>query len=87
MIAVTESHLSDDILDAEVTREIPGYDILRCDRLDRSHGGVAAYIRSDLSGDIIEKFSNGACEFLLVKIHKLKHLCAIIYRPPDATFR
>ena len=45
-ICVTESHLTPEVLDAEIS--IPGYDVFRSDRVGRSHGGVVTYVRKDL---------------------------------------
>ena len=42
-IALCETYLTNDILDAEV--DIPGFSIVRCDRLDRIGGGVCIYVR------------------------------------------
>ena len=41
LVAVTETWLSPDILDSEVTHNFPGYSLLRCDRESRQGGGVA----------------------------------------------
>ena len=45
IIGITESKLDHTVSDLEVN--LPGYDILRCDR-NRNGGGVACYIRKDL---------------------------------------
>ena len=45
IIGITESKLDHTVPDSELN--IPGYDILRCDR-NRNGGGVACYIRKDL---------------------------------------
>ena len=87
LIAVTETWLSSEILDAEVERQMPGFRILRSDRDGRIHGGVAAYLRNDLPGDTVDTFDNGVCEILLVKLHTLNHYVAIIYRPPGTKFK
>ena len=51
-IAIQETHLTEDILSAEL--QVPGYTLYRSDRLGgRSHGGCAVYSRDDLT--IIEK--------------------------------
>ena len=47
LIALTETWLEEGILDAEVERQIPGYKILRSDRIGRPRGGVAIYLRDD----------------------------------------
>ena len=85
LIAITESWLSPDILDAEVERQIPGFRIIRADRIDRICGGVAAYLRNDIPGDTVDSFDNGICEVLLLKLHIQNHYVAIFYRPPGTT--
>ena len=45
IIGITESKLDHTVPDVEVN--LPGYDILWCDR-NRNDGGVACYIRKDL---------------------------------------
>ena len=46
VIGITESKLNNYILDSEI--QIDNYQILCCDR-DRKGGGVACYVRNDLS--------------------------------------
>ena len=83
LVAVTETWLSPGILDSEVTHNFPGYSLLRCDREGRQGGGVALYIREDLTGDILLSFDNGVCELLVVMVHQLNTVVAVMYRPPD----
>ena len=82
-IAVTETWLNSDILDQEIN--ISGYDLFRCDRADRTHGGVALYVWDQYTSTIVNKFSNGVCEYLLVRVHQLNHYIAVVYRPPDTS--
>ena len=83
-VGVTESWLTSDILDSEVTHDFPGFNILRCDRSGgRQGGGVALYLRDDLTGDILATFANSVCELLIVKIHQLDTVVCVAYRPPD----
>ena len=46
VIEITESQLDESIFQSEI--QIDNYDLLRCDR-NRNGGGVACYIRSDIS--------------------------------------
>ena len=80
-ICVTESHLNPDILDAEIS--IPGYDIFRSDRVGRTHGGVATYVRKDLVVKSEAKDSNSFCDSLLLHIPQLNLVLVNIYRPPN----
>ena len=82
-VAVTETWLKDNIFDSEVSHNFQDYTILRSDRSGRSGGGVALYLRDDLSGDVIAKFDNDACEALVVRIQQLDHIVVVVYRPPD----
>ena len=83
VVAVYETWLHSGVLDAEVTHSMPGYNILRCDRSDRVGGGVALYLRDDLSGDVLGTFDNGVCQLLAVQVHQLDTILAVAYRPPD----
>ena len=55
VIGVSESKLEETVLDGEVS--IEGYKILRADR-NRNGGGVACYIKSDLSFNERKDFSS-----------------------------
>ena len=46
ILAITESHLSEDIKDCEVRMD--GYDIHRSDRERTTHGGVIVYTKKEL---------------------------------------
>ena len=85
LIALTETHLHKDILDAEV--RMNNYEIIRTDRSGRSHGGVAIYIENSLaiSTEMLLSFSNGTCEILSVFIKAIDLMLAVVYRPPNAT--
>ena len=83
LVAVTETWLNSSIFDAEVTHDFPGYSIFRCDRDGRQGGGVALYLREDLTCEILGSLDNGVCELLAVHIHQLDKVAVVIYRPPD----
>ena len=55
VIGITESKLDESIFQSEI--QIDNYDLLRCDR-NRNGGGVACYIRSDISYVQKDCFSN-----------------------------
>ena len=80
VVAVTETWLSPDVLDSEVTHNFPNYSLLRCDRESRQGGGVALYIREDLTGDMLYSFDNGVCELLVVMVHQLNTVVAVMYQ-------
>ena len=56
---------------------------MRCDRETRQGGGVALYLREDLTGDVLCTFDNGVCELLVVMVHQLNTAVAVVYRPPN----
>ena len=82
VIGITESKLGNCILDSEI--KIDNYQILHCDR-NRKGGGVACYVRNDLSyteKDFFpEKIENIFFENLLPKTKPIS--VRIIYRPPN----
>ena len=77
-VAVTETWLHAGVYDAEVSHDFPGYSILRCDRVGRQGGGVAVYLRDDLTGEVLGSFDNGVCELLVVFVHQLNTVAAVI---------
>ena len=75
IIGITESKLDNCILDSEI--DIDNYQILRCDR-SRKGGGVACYVRNDLSYIKKQKI------FFKILLPKTKPITVgIIYRPPN----
>ena len=83
--AVTETWLRPDISDSELLVHLPGYQLLRCDRAGRQRGGVCLLLRDDLIGDVLNSYTNGVCELLVVHVHQLNTVVAVCYRPPDTT--
>ena len=90
-VGVTETWLHEGVLDAEVTHTFPGYSLHRQDRAGgRQGGGVALYLREDLTGDIMASYAEihhvrggSVCELLVVKVHQLDTVVCVVYRPPD----
>ena len=80
-LALTETHLNKNILDAEI--QIGNYNLFRQDRKDRSHGGTACYVHSSLCANIVESRSDCYCEIWIVEISDLDLIVATIYRPPN----
>ena len=82
VIGITESKLDNSVLDGEIN--IEGYNIIRSDR-NRHGGGVACYIRSDISynirNDFTDDIENIFFDILLPKLRPI--LIGIVYRPPD----
>ena len=84
IIALTETHLNEEILDAEI--KVDGFEIFRADRLGAKKGGVALYIREDLqcAPELILSCSIGNIETLILYMKKLNLLFMLIYRPPTS---
>ena len=84
--ALTETHLTPDILDAEVN--IDGYHLFRADRAGRQQGGVGVYIVDNLAADtsVVSTGSNGVTEHIVLYIRKVNIIIINIYRPPAALF-
>ena len=81
-VALTETHLTSNIADAEI--HIPKYAVFRTDRRDRTHGGVAMYIREDVTPLVLLSHSNAVCDTLIVHMKQLEMVICTTYRPPDA---
>ena len=84
VIGICESKLDKAITNSEIL--IDNYDLLRCDR-NRKGGGVACYIRNDLSYTQKSLFPNDI-ENVFFEIHlpKTKPITVgIVYRPPNQT--
>ena len=83
-LALTETHLSPDVYDAEV--EIPGFEIFRSDRKHASRGGVCLYVKNDIKSDasLLKQESIGNIESLVVYLRRLNTVIIVVYRPPTA---
>ena len=69
IIAVTETHLNDNVDDCEI--HIPGWTVFRCDRHMRSGGGVLTYVKESLTVSNEFKGSDSVTEFLCPYINDL----------------
>ena len=82
---LTETHLTNSVLNSEISVNIPDYSIFRGDRAGRKGGGVALLVHQNLSGELLSSFDNGVVQFVLVKVHALNTVFCVMYRPPDTT--
>ena len=84
VMGISESKLDDSVSASEI--QIDEYDLLRCDR-NRHGGGVACYIRNDLSYNVKSYFpkdiENIFFELLLPNTKPI--VVGTIYRPPNQT--
>ena len=82
-ICLTKTWLDDLVCDGEI--QIKNFEIFRSDRSVRQRGGVALYLRKELYGKSIFRYSNTVVEALIVKVRKLRSLVVCIYRPPSTS--
>lgn len=88
-VALTETWLNDDYLEAEL--DIDGYQIYRSDRQrvrtkhGRLSGGVCLYLRNDFASTFksVVEFSNGVVELLAIYSNHLDLCLIVLYRQPD----
>ncbi|KAI5725321.1 hypothetical protein M8J77_013834 [Diaphorina citri] len=87
VILISESWLKPSLSDNIV--RIPGYVLLRHDREGKRGGGVAAYVRDDLSHEVVARSvpspSNPGPEYMAVQVtlRSVKLLVVVVYKPPD----
>ena len=77
ILALTESHLSEEIMDCEI--KINGFDLHRADRTWTSHGGVIIYTKSELKAIKLCEWKNAQCEFIAVLVKDIKCLILCLY--------
>jgi hypothetical protein len=82
-IALTESHLSEDISSAEIQME--GYQLYRADRLNRRQGGVVVFLKDEVACVVLSAGSNDVVEHLVLHIEAFNLVMVTIYRPPDCS--
>ena len=83
VIGITESKLGGTVLDGEIN--IDGYEVIRSDR-NRHGGGLACYVRNDISFNIRSDFSDEIDSILfdmLLPIKTKPILLGILCRPPN----
>lgn len=88
VVAVSESWLKPFVEDSDV--ELEGYKLLRCDRVDRDGGGVALYVKKNITASIVSSSdgTSGSPEFIFCSLGKGKNkiLVVVVYRPPKIAF-
>ena len=83
IVALTESHLKSQILDAEI--QIPGYQLFRQDRMDRiKRGGVITYVKNEYASglEVLTSGDNGVVEWKCLMVPIIGAVFINIYRPP-----
>ncbi|XP_076045726.1 uncharacterized protein LOC143027968 [Oratosquilla oratoria] len=82
IIALTETHLSVDVRDAEI--QLENYTIYRTDRKNRSHGGTIIYLRDDITPNakLILSYTDDQVQLQALHIQKLNMVVINCYRPP-----
>lgn len=85
LISINETKLNKSIKDSEVN--IPGYNIVRRDRITNSGGGVCFYVKNTISFAIRNDLNMDNLENLCLEIRKPQSKPFIVvtwYRPPDS---
>ena len=91
IIAMTETHLTTNHGDGEITKSFEKFTVHRSDRNTNigrktKWGGVLLLTSPGiLSTKGEEPYSNGCCELLINELNELSITILCIYRPPDAT--
>lgn len=75
-----ETWLKPHISDAQVN--IPNYQIIRQDRINRERGGVILYVHNSLPTSDVSTFDDGICEAVFCHVKTINTLVTSIYRPP-----
>ena len=85
LIAMTETHLSSEILDHEIA--IPGYQLFRKDR-NRHGGGVCIYVHDNIAASVVSHLLIQNVELLWLKlvINNQSIFFGVCYRPPGQTY-
>ena len=85
----TETWLKHVIPDSVV--HIPGYNIIRKDRVERTHGGVCVYVQNQIKVEILSNLISPSFEVLWLKLRPRKLpggissiVLAAIYHPPGS---
>ncbi|KAL1447149.1 hypothetical protein WDU94_015605 [Cyamophila willieti] len=87
VILISETWLRPSLSDNLV--RIPGYVLLRHDRLDKGGNGVAAYVRDDLPHEVVARSApcatDPAPQYMAVQVtlRTVKLLVVVVYKPPD----
>ena len=84
LISLTESHLNEDILDAEIN--IDGFNIFRADRNQTTKGGVIVYIKKEIaaSAKVLKSGSIGLVEYICIYLLEFNLMIITMYRSPDS---
>ena len=84
LISLTESHLNEEILDAEIN--IDGFNIFRADRTQTTKGGVIVYIKKEIaaSAKILKSGSIGLIEYICIYLLEFNLMIITMYRSPDS---
>ena len=80
MIALTETHLSEDIEDNEI--DIKGWSLFRSDRKSRKCGGTILYVKEGIPVTEESGFSNSYCEIIATFLPSKNTAVVSLYRPP-----
>ena len=81
ILSITESHLTENIREAEITMK--SFTHFRTDRSNqRKKGGVITYVKNHLAAEVIYSESNSFTEAHILYIRTINMIYINIYRPP-----
>lgn len=88
-ILISESWLKPSL--PSLSYSLPGYKLLRNDRTGKGGGGVAIYLRSDISFSVISSspsLYSASCEYLFLEVHvgRAKAALGVVYCPPATDY-
>ena len=68
IISINETELNESIRDHEV--HIPGYEVIRRDRLNKCGGGICFYVKNSINFTVRNDLHMDAIENLCLEVHK-----------------
>ena len=77
-----ETWLKPHIANAQIN--IPGYQIVRQDRIERPRGGVILYVHDSLPISDVETFDDGTCAAAICLVKSINSIIVSVYRPPPS---
>lgn len=87
-ILISESWFKPHLLSTSYS--LPGFILIRNDRVDKRGGGVAIYLRSDLPYTVVKQSSHNSYTaeylFLEVRVKGVKTILGVVYCPPSVDY-
>lgn len=84
VLAIGETWLKDEISDRSI--QVPGYTIVRNDRIHKRGGGLAFYLIDSLDVKVIPTSDAIEQLWIKVKLNQKQYVFGVVYRPHDVSF-